>query len=255
MAGRRLRKALKNQIVASKIMGDQEPIITIAGLSNSYMHYLTTYEEYQGQRYEAASTLYGPHQLSAFLQEFDRITGDMIDNKVSTTGLPPPDLSKDQASFLPGVIADFAPIGTDFGACLTKPAKNYKAGVAVTMKFQSANPRNNRRLQSTYLTIDRQVDGTNWTTIATDADWETKFRWKDTIGHGLSAESHAYIEWKIPGDALAGVYRICHQGDRKSLTSGFKVKPFKGCSDTFMVTGSTDLIYPGRHGNRVDILV
>lgn len=59
--------------------------VVIAGLANSYSHYITTYEEYQvrqpqtmiehlpgvslaltvvrclqGQRYEAASTLYGP---------------------------------------------------------------------------------------------------------------------------------------------------------------------------------------------------
>jgi len=200
---------------------------------------MTTFEEYQGQRYEAASTLYGPHQLSAFVQEFSRITDDMIHSRASATADPPPDLSKYQVSFLPGVIADFAPIGIDFGQALTKPAHSYKAGDTVSIKFQSGNPRNNKRLQSTFLTVDRQVNSSSWQTIATDGDWETTFTWRDTIGHGVSAESHAFIDWAIPPDVVAGVYRICHLGDSKSLTSGFHVKAFRGCSDSFRVAGAS----------------
>jgi len=238
MAGRRFRKALKGLFSKSDFMAGQEPVITIAGLSNSYMHYMTTYEEYQAQRYEAASTLFGPHQLSAFLQEFGRLADDMISGRPSTSGSPPEDLTKHQVSFVPGVIFDFAPLGKSFGQALTKPASQYQAGDIVLIKFQSANPRNNRRLQSSFLTVDRQANATSWKTIATDADWETKFRWKDTIGDGLSAESHAYMEWSIPKDVEAGVYRICHYGDRKSISSGFKVKPFEGCSDSFKVGGT-----------------
>ena len=60
MAGRRLRKSLHEYIVSSGMVpADQEVYVTIAGLSNSYSHYVTTIEEYQAQRYEAASTLYG----------------------------------------------------------------------------------------------------------------------------------------------------------------------------------------------------
>jgi neutral ceramidase len=76
MSGRRLRQHLYTQIRDSKVVpDDQEIYITIAGLSNSYSHYVTTYEEYQAQRYEAASTLYGPHTLEGYLQEFGRIAG------------------------------------------------------------------------------------------------------------------------------------------------------------------------------------
>ena len=45
---------------------------TIGGLSNSYSHYYATYEEYNHQRYEAGSTLYGPHTLDAYIQKFSR---------------------------------------------------------------------------------------------------------------------------------------------------------------------------------------
>ena len=46
MAGRRLRESVRN-LVGS--MG--EPIVpVVAGLSNTYTHYITTFEEYQKQR-------------------------------------------------------------------------------------------------------------------------------------------------------------------------------------------------------------
>ena len=40
----------------------------IAGLTNTYSSYVTTYEEYQAQRYEGASTIFGPHTLDAYIQ-------------------------------------------------------------------------------------------------------------------------------------------------------------------------------------------
>jgi len=233
MAGRRFRKALESVYSAPGILEDQKPLITIAGLSNGYMHYVTTREEYAGQRYEAASTLYGQHELSAIIQEARRLAEDMINNRRSTPGTPPPDLSNKQVSFLPGVIADYAPLGIHFGQALTKPSKQYRTGDVVSVKFQSGNPRNNRRLQGTFLTVDLQVNASSWKTVATDGDWNTKFTWKHSTL--LSPESHAYIEWVIPADVQAGTYRVCHLGDRKSATSGFKVKPFKGCSDSFQV--------------------
>ncbi len=42
--------------------------LVIAGLTNTYASYITTFEEYGVQRYEGASTLYGPHTLDAYIQ-------------------------------------------------------------------------------------------------------------------------------------------------------------------------------------------
>ena len=42
--------------------------LVIAGLTNTYSSYITTYEEYQAQRYEGASTIFGPHTLDAYIQ-------------------------------------------------------------------------------------------------------------------------------------------------------------------------------------------
>lgn len=42
--------------------------LVIAGLTNTYSSYVTTFEEYQAQRYEGASTIFGPHTLDAYIQ-------------------------------------------------------------------------------------------------------------------------------------------------------------------------------------------
>ncbi|OXB53089.1 hypothetical protein ASZ78_002557 [Callipepla squamata] len=65
MSGRRLREAVKSEFGSHGTSGMD---VVIAGLCNVYTHYITTYEEYQAQRYEAASTIYGPHTLSAYIQ-------------------------------------------------------------------------------------------------------------------------------------------------------------------------------------------
>jgi neutral ceramidase len=103
MAGRRLRRVIRNLLVQK---GIEDPEITIAGLANSYSHYVTTFEEYAGQRYEAASTLYGPHTLSAYIQEFERITSDLLDAKVSKSDQAPTDMGRKQWSLIPPVVVD-----------------------------------------------------------------------------------------------------------------------------------------------------
>ena len=47
--------------------------VVISALANTYINYVATLEEYNVQRYEGASTIYGPHTLSAFIQEFNKL--------------------------------------------------------------------------------------------------------------------------------------------------------------------------------------
>lgn len=55
MAGRRLRDAVKT-VLNSGNKG-QDIHVVIAGLTNTYSQYVTTFEEYQVQRYEVSSCL------------------------------------------------------------------------------------------------------------------------------------------------------------------------------------------------------
>ena len=60
MAGRRLKRVLENTIF-NVTQGTQNLKVVVAGLSNAYTHYINTQEEYQKQRYKAASTMFGPN--------------------------------------------------------------------------------------------------------------------------------------------------------------------------------------------------
>ena len=68
MAGRRTRAAVKARLVQRGVLSDTEGVVVIAGLSNDYQDYTTTFEEYQQQRYEGGSTIYGPRQLDGYAE-------------------------------------------------------------------------------------------------------------------------------------------------------------------------------------------
>lgn len=63
MAGKRLENQLHKTLKRCGVAGNDSFVI-VSPLSNTYASYTTTFEEYAFQRYEAASTLFGPHQLS-----------------------------------------------------------------------------------------------------------------------------------------------------------------------------------------------
>ena len=65
MAGRRWRDAVAS--AAHDVLQIGQPQVVLGGPANSYAHYISTEEEYQVQRFEGASTLYGPHTLAAYI--------------------------------------------------------------------------------------------------------------------------------------------------------------------------------------------
>lgn len=216
MAGRRLRQSV--QAVASSY-GINDITVVIAGLSNSYTHYVTTIEEYQGQRYEAASTLYGPHTLEGYIQEFERIANDLFAGRPTSTDRAPDDLSSRQISLLPPVIADVCPWRAKFGGVTQDTLKkSYIAGLdTVEVEFHSANPRNNHRIEGTFLTVDKLNSNGSWTTRYVDGDWCTRFMWESS--HVFLGVSYARITWEIPFEVEEGSYRICHYGTAKRFRS------------------------------------
>lgn len=64
MSGRRIRNDV--QRIYTKNNRTNVHVI-LAGLANTYTNYIATYEEYQLQRYEGGSTLFGPYTLDVRL--------------------------------------------------------------------------------------------------------------------------------------------------------------------------------------------
>jgi hypothetical protein len=56
------RDALKARLIAEGILDDRAYVV-IVDPENTYGHYVTTHEEYGVQRYDGASTIFGPGEF------------------------------------------------------------------------------------------------------------------------------------------------------------------------------------------------
>jgi neutral ceramidase len=222
-AGLRMRRA-----VAAAVGADVRDVL-VAGYTNAYIHYVTTPEEYEQQRYEGGSTLFGKWEAPALTQIAADLAVAMQDGKPVDRGAPPPDLSAVGATPPREVKPDDRVGGRDFGQVLDAPRASYRAGQQVRVGFAGANPNHDLHRGATYLVVEREADG-GWTRIADDGDWETKLHWK----RDRRRESRVTISWDIPADIAPGDYRIRYFGD--ALGSGGTLTAFTGSTEPFTVT-------------------
>ncbi|KAF2020290.1 Neutral/alkaline nonlysosomal ceramidase [Aaosphaeria arxii CBS 175.79] len=232
MSGRRWREAVYNKVVSSKIASS--PIVVIGGPANTYGHYITTEEEYGIQRYEGASTLYGPHTLNAYINSTLTYLPYLADDVQGSNpaGPTPADNRNRSISLITGVVYDGAPLGKKFGDVQTNAGPSYIAGAKISVTFVGANPRNNLRLEGTFVAVEKKADGNTWTQIRNDKDWEVVYEWKRV--NGLTGTSDVKITWDTgiasPG---SGTYRIKYYGDSKAV--GGKISQFEGTSGEFTI--------------------
>jgi len=224
MAGRRFR-----ELVAKQLPADPSNKIVIAGLSNAYAGYLTTHEEYQLQRYEGASTLFGPWEQAAVSQELASLTRALINNQPVTSSAPPPDLYGTQSDEQTGVVYDDKPFFKSFGDVEADVNPHYHPGDTAQVTFWGGHPKNNYHTGGTFLEVQQLMNG-QYKTIYQDRDWGTEYHW---ARKGLT-ESLVTIVWRIPTDATPGTYRIVHHGDWKSGWDE-KIYPYTGYSSPFKV--------------------
>lgn len=223
VSGLRLRKAV------AKVVGADLDHVLVQGYANAYAHYLTTPEEYDQTEYEQASTIFGKFELPAFMQ----VSADLATSMKNKTTLPLGEKERDRTNeqiptLQANVIADAPPLFKSYGEVLAAPKSEYTKGQQVSVTFAGAHPNNNLRHGSTYLSVERKVDG-QWVRVYDDGDWSTKFHWSR---YGLAA-SKVNITWDIPTNATAGLYRIRYFGDARGLLGG--VSPISGTSPLFTV--------------------
>lgn len=261
MAGRRWKDAVAKEIEAGcgkDSPSSPSPVVVLGGPANSYTHYITTEEEYGIQRYEGASTLYGPHTLQAYINA----TLSFIPYLKATSteqppgGPEPPDNTNRSLSFVPGVVYDEPGLFKSFGDVITDVPVTVHRGMKATAVFVGANPRNNLRLEQSYATVEMLVpaerptqsdDETTqelrpkkqaaeqgprrWRTVRDDSDWHLVFHWHRKSE--LLATSEVTITWETESWAEPGVYRIRYFGDAKGLRGGLTA--FEGYSGDFIV--------------------
>ncbi|KAJ0419129.1 Neutral/alkaline nonlysosomal ceramidase [Aspergillus carlsbadensis] len=244
MAGRRWKEAIAKS--ASDVLSISDPLVVLGSPANSYAHYVTTEEEYGRQRYEGASTLYGPNTLAAYVNltlTYLPYLGESAQQVYpEPNGVEPPINTDKSLSFIPSVVYDGRPLGKSYGDVVTSAGNaEYRPGDIVTAKFIGANPRNNLRSDSTYAAVERRNQDTGeWETVRTDSDWSLVYRWTRTntiLGH-----SDVTLQWEIendfylagsPNPLQEGTYRFHYYGDAKGITG--KIEAFEGVDEPFTI--------------------
>ncbi|CAO2585197.1 Neutral ceramidase [Lemmus lemmus] len=227
-------------IAEFELYGMKDMDVVVSGLCNVYTHYITTYEEYQAQRYEAASTIYGPHTLSAYIQLFSDLAKAIATDTVAnmSSGPEPPFFENLIATLTPN-IPDREPIGRHFGEVLQAAKPEYRVGEVVEVTFVGANPKNSAENQTheTFLTVEKYEDSiADWQIMYNDASWETRLYWHK----GLLGLSNATIEWYIPDTAQPGIYRIRYFGHnrKQEFLKPAVILAFEGISSPFEVVAT-----------------
>ncbi|KKF93423.1 Neutral ceramidase [Ceratocystis platani] len=241
MAGRRWMRAVEKE---ARHALESTPDITnvevvLGGPANTYTHYISTPEEYALQRYEGASTLYGPHTLAAYINrtlEYLPLLFDTVRTPLAAAaeiGPLPPDTRNASLHFVAGVVFDSHPFFTAFGDVISDvaPSSVYYAGDTVQATFVGANPRNNLRLEGTFAAVESMISPGVWKTVRDDSDWDLVYNWKRTSS--IRGTSKVTLQWHLPDDVERGCYRLRYFGDAKSLSGG--ITSFSGTSSEFYV--------------------
>ncbi|KAL9019898.1 MAG: hypothetical protein Q9185_002840 [Variospora sp. 1 TL-2023] len=241
MAGRRWKEAIaasaSTLAFTSSTSNEQDPpVVVLGGPANSYTHYIATEEEYGIQRYEGASTLYGPHTLNAYINATTSLLPHLFYPSGSKhpiePGPDPPIHTNISYNFNPAVRFDRAPFFKQFGQVLTDVAPSYQRGETVRVTFVGANPRNNLRLEGTFVAVEH-LQGGKWVTVRDDSDWDLVYRWRRTST--LLGTSEVEVTWEVGeggGKVSGGLYRVRYFGDKKDFGSG-DVEAFEGVSGVF----------------------
>lgn len=283
MAGRRWKQAVYNAAVQTHLLGSptpvqdekkftvqQEPIVLLGGPANTYTHYITTEEEYSIQRYEGASTLYGPHTLNAYINltlSNLHFMGETKFERPQPTIFPPINTNR-SLGFNRPVVVDRAGLFASFGDVLRDVHPRYRQGEVAVCSFVGANPRNNLRLEGTFAAVERlktsssqlsedvvggedelktreedeltareedeltarEVDE-KWEVVRDDSDWDLVYEWKRV--NTVLGTSDVTISWEIGEDAEKGKYRLRYYGDAKAL--GGDISAFERTSAVFEI--------------------
>ena len=222
MAGRRVKRMLRAKF------GDSTPVV-VAGLANEYADYTATFEEYQAQRYEGGSTIYGPLQLDKYLEVLASLADAMINDVQVAPGPEPADFSDDiWAWAAKKPTTETPPDGAAFGDVLSETWDPETRNL--TASFVGGDLKHDLKHGATYLEV-QTAGHTAWKTALVDADPETRIR-VSVVKHGL-LDQHHYLNVTISATLQeAGTYRVLYHGN--AYKDG-DVSSFLGTSSNFTV--------------------
>ncbi|GAB5451144.1 MAG: ceramidase CerN [Halioglobus sp.] len=202
MAARRLKATF------SKYMDKSVGVYVIAGYANDYKGYVTTPEEYSTQQYEGGHTLHGPWTLPAYQQITSKLAKALTKGGKSPEGDKYDDWRvKISTRDVEHIAAESNIESEKLGLPIELNGEHFSPGDRVISTFRSANPAQHFDKQDSFLSIQRKLKG-QWVSISSDTSWDTVISWSKT----RSSDFVAKVEWVIPKNTSAGVFRVSHRG-------------------------------------------
>ena len=136
--------------------------------------------------------------------------------------------------------SDHLPKGaSSYGQIMKQPLMSYTAGSdVVSVALAGSNPINNAYVGGSYFEVQLN-SSTGWSTVAVDADWETRLIIQKSKVAVVETARVWVVEWRIPATAAAGEYRVRVRGS--ACTHGIVASsytPFVSTTQTFGVAAS-----------------
>ncbi len=207
--GRRARASIER---AARGLGVSRSMIV--GLANEYASYFPTPEEYAGQHYEGAATLYGKTSGYALLDALTELTAAMA------SGAPAPAPYPFDPTNGLGPGGEPFPKGAGSATVLEQPARAERLG-APRFEWQGGERGYDRPLDRPFVRVQRSVreQGERRWRVADD-DLGLRILW------GVDERGRYFTRWEPPLNAPTGRYRFQIRANRYRLTSGvFKLRP------------------------------
>ncbi|HXA43763.1 MAG TPA: neutral/alkaline non-lysosomal ceramidase N-terminal domain-containing protein [Candidatus Solibacter sp.] len=196
--------------------------IVIDGLTNEYMQYFTTPEEYEAQHYEGGSTIWGEYQSYAVLDGLVGLAGDLAGGRASAA--PADDDARNGVTTGSGATA--FPTGATSATITSQPATTERLARSV-LSWQGAALGADMPVGRAFVTVQRLEHG-SWTPVADDLGLQIVWRVDDSGKYTA--------DWEVPLDIPTGEYEMVVTANHYSLTSA----PFTVVPSTRLVLAGTN---------------
>ena len=200
--GRRFRRAVEPVMPAG--VTDPFPV----GLSNDYIGYLTSPEEYEMQHYEGGHTVYGTWTSLLAQSSFVELARSMASGAPAPKPSVPPELGA-TGNAAPGVGAGGVP-----GRLVEGPTGRVPRMTPFRVAWEGAEGGIDRPLDDPFLVLQRRKRG-KW--VEADSDLGLAFLWRETGGRYGAL-------YDVGAGVRAGRYRVqIVSGDYRLATDPFRI--------------------------------
>jgi neutral ceramidase len=155
--GARIRRAV------GTAAGGRLQRVAMAGLTNGYVSYTATPEEYDACAYEGSFTLFGRHQGARYRDVASGLAEALAEGRPAPSGAPEPPPT--------GIASDAGPPPRrtpSAGEVVEQPATTARRHERVTFRWAGGDPALDAPRGATFVEVQRRTSGGAWATVTTD---------------------------------------------------------------------------------------